>query len=337
MSLDADSISGQLDRICSSALFRGKPVMVKLLSYLVTEVLEGRSDQIKGYTVAVDVFGRPGSAGSDEWVVVRNNAARLRGLLNSYYLGDGRSDPIVIDLPKGRYVPRFSRNGSPTPTLTRTDKSMGDLDRGAGSDPPAVAVLPFTNLSRTPELDIYAAGFSQALADALTRFDDLRVIGVGRHDEREASMAAVADRDVGFLVEGDIQAAGTELKISFRLLDSLDKAQLWSDSKRLNMARENLFDLQEAIVNRVASLIGGEYGKVNQHRYQTILSSRPNSLDEQDILLKHYHHVTVLTDASITLLPTSLRCSRPKPGLGSDQFNRGRVQREYVGSRRPRF
>ncbi len=43
----------ELDRITGSEDFRSKPVMRKLLEYLVTESVEGRSDLIKGYSIAL--------------------------------------------------------------------------------------------------------------------------------------------------------------------------------------------------------------------------------------------------------------------------------------------
>ena len=48
----------ELDRICASSEFSSKPVMRRLLAYLITEHLEGRSAEIKGYTIALNVFGQ---------------------------------------------------------------------------------------------------------------------------------------------------------------------------------------------------------------------------------------------------------------------------------------
>ena len=39
--------------------------------------------------------------------MVRTEAARLRARLNEYYIKEGKADALVIELPKGGYVPLF--------------------------------------------------------------------------------------------------------------------------------------------------------------------------------------------------------------------------------------
>ncbi|MEM6899012.1 MAG: hypothetical protein AAF583_04485 [Pseudomonadota bacterium] len=49
----------QLRRILASSEFSAAPRMSSLLEYLVNETLAGRSHALKGYTIGVDVFGKP--------------------------------------------------------------------------------------------------------------------------------------------------------------------------------------------------------------------------------------------------------------------------------------
>jgi hypothetical protein len=51
-------IRAQLARILSSPHFAAAEGARKLLSYLVMHTLAGETDQIKEYTLAVEVFGR---------------------------------------------------------------------------------------------------------------------------------------------------------------------------------------------------------------------------------------------------------------------------------------
>ena len=39
---------------------------------------------------------------------MRTEAARLRARLNEYYVGEGKNDALVIELPKGGYAPVLS-------------------------------------------------------------------------------------------------------------------------------------------------------------------------------------------------------------------------------------
>jgi tetratricopeptide (TPR) repeat protein len=125
------------------------------------------------------------------------------------------------------------------------------------------------------------------------------VIGIGKRTDSNGVADELRNSGVGFLVEGGVQAVGTQVKIGLRLVNVVDNSQLWGDSVRFNVERDDLFDIQEEVAMRIANHIGGEYGQVNQFRYQAMLNTRPQTLTEQDILLKYYHHVTVLTDESV--------------------------------------
>ena len=55
MALQKHAVMQELDRICGSQKFRNKPVMKRFLTYLVMKYVDGRSDEIKGYSIGVDV------------------------------------------------------------------------------------------------------------------------------------------------------------------------------------------------------------------------------------------------------------------------------------------
>ena len=289
MDPDKTSIIEELERINASNEFHAKPVMQRMLSYLVTEYVEGRSDQIKGYSVGLDVFGQGSDFDPARSAVVRNNAVRLRNLLTTYYLGEGRNNPLRIDIPKGNYVPQVSRN-----------RNNGSIVNGAATDipQPAIAVLPFNDMANGQNLGYLADGFSHELSDALTKFDDLRVIGMTRRNNGDGYEVDAVEQGIGFLVDGEIQAQGTQIKVNCRLVNTADNSHLWGDSFRFDLEKDDLFDIQEKISGRIASLIGGEYGHVNQARHEAIMNSRARTLNERDVLLKQYHHANVLDDDS---------------------------------------
>jgi hypothetical protein len=95
-----------LARVLASDEFRGSPNLAAFLGFIVERTLEGREDSIKAYTVATEVLGRPESFDPQADPIVRVEATRLRRSLERYY---GRcADPIVIDIPRGSYVPHFA-------------------------------------------------------------------------------------------------------------------------------------------------------------------------------------------------------------------------------------
>jgi tetratricopeptide (TPR) repeat protein len=110
--ISATEVRDELDRILASPMFAGARRPSGFLRYVVETCLNGGGARIKEYLIGVDVFGR--SAEYDPRVdpVVRVEAGRLRTKLGQYYAGPGHDDRIVIDLPKGSYVPEFRRQAS---------------------------------------------------------------------------------------------------------------------------------------------------------------------------------------------------------------------------------
>jgi len=98
------------------------------LRYAVEQTIQGQSDRLKEYTFGVEVFDRDQSYDPRLDTIVRVEAARLRSKLKEYYTNEGRSDPILIDLCKGSYIPVFQKRepiaieatpAQPSPQLRR--------------------------------------------------------------------------------------------------------------------------------------------------------------------------------------------------------------------------
>lgn len=71
------------------------------------KTLIGQEDQIKEYTLGVEVFERKDTFDPRTDSIVRVTASKLRLKLRDYYTTTGAGDPLVIELPLGGYVPRF--------------------------------------------------------------------------------------------------------------------------------------------------------------------------------------------------------------------------------------
>ncbi len=293
MTLEKDSFHlEELERVLKSSEFADKPVMKDLLTYLVTEYVEGRSDRIKGITIAVEVFDKGSDFDADRNALVRNAATRLRRLLRNYYLEEGSRDSFRIEIPKGTYTPSISRN--------KGGKTEPDVRDAALS--PRVAVSPLLNLTGREGLDYLALGFCQQLADALTIFDDFRIIGLGRRlDDGEYDLPdgeRINGASIDFLVDGNIQATNRYVKVNLRLIDQSDHSTVWADCFEFRNEENDLFQRQEVVTQKIACQIGSEYGQINERRYKSLLDSKPQTLNEQDLLLKYYHHNAVLTEES---------------------------------------
>src|SRR5215813_12027787 len=106
--MDAGRLRAQVDRILASAAFADAGRARTFLRFVVERNLEGRASEIKESVIAVEVLGRAASFDSKSDPIVRVEAGRLRDRLSSYYEAEGGEDPVLISLPKGRYVPEFT-------------------------------------------------------------------------------------------------------------------------------------------------------------------------------------------------------------------------------------
>jgi len=107
-----DVIRDCLFRMTNSIGFARSPRARKFIIYIVEETLSGRAERIKECAIALDVFDRKIGDDLVGDSLVRTSAKRLRDTLDAYNNGIGKSEPIHITIPKGSYIPRFTRNVS---------------------------------------------------------------------------------------------------------------------------------------------------------------------------------------------------------------------------------
>ncbi len=107
----------ELETVLKSRLFSRSHSMCGLLDYVCRKYFDGRVDQIKEYTIAVEHFGRSEEFQSKRDPIVRVDANRLRQRLRRYYRTEGKDHPVYISIPSGQYAPVFHHRslGDPIP------------------------------------------------------------------------------------------------------------------------------------------------------------------------------------------------------------------------------
>jgi hypothetical protein len=108
-SVRAEAERAELHAVLQSELFARSPALAHLLSYLCEKQFAGEGDQIKEYSIALDVFRRGESFDQDADSIVRVQANRLRKRLAEYYSGEGAAHHLHITIPVGQYVPVFEQ------------------------------------------------------------------------------------------------------------------------------------------------------------------------------------------------------------------------------------
>ena len=112
--MESMRVKEQLERILSSSELASAPSLQRFVRFVVEENLAGRSDSLKEYSLGVSVFARGAEFNPKIDPIVRVQARNVRARLEQYYAGPGAHDRVIIELPKGTYVPVFRvREGAP--------------------------------------------------------------------------------------------------------------------------------------------------------------------------------------------------------------------------------
>ena len=177
-------------------------------------------------------------------------------------------------LPTGA-KPSFTQGTTPGLQSTATTEARA----------PAIAVLPFDNMSGDPEQEYFADGITEDIITNLSLWRTFPVIS------RNSSFAfrgqsqnlkhVAAELGARYIVEGSVRKGGTRVRITAQLIDAEEDHHLWSE--KWDRTLEDIFDVQdevsEAIARRVAPSVTG-------HEQNRLTRKRPESLSAWEVYLQ---------------------------------------------------
>lgn len=124
----------------------------------------------------------------------------------------------------------------------------------AEQESPAIAVLPFANMSADPENEYFSDGLTEELLNVLAKNEELKVTG------RTSSFAFKGKqedlREIGrklgvtTLLEGSVRKSGNRVRITAQLVNAADGFHLWSET--YDRVLEDVFAIQDEIAAAVA-------------------------------------------------------------------------------------
>jgi hypothetical protein len=109
---DREQFLRQIDKIVASQALHSSESLCKLLRYIAHQALDHPGSPLKEYKIATEVFGRPTDFDPQMDSTIRVQAGRLRTKLAEYYISEGVEDLIIVELPKGTYIPSFHHRSS---------------------------------------------------------------------------------------------------------------------------------------------------------------------------------------------------------------------------------
>ncbi|PVE24213.1 hypothetical protein DC522_12120 [Microvirga sp. KLBC 81] len=122
----------------------------------------------------------------------------------------------------------------------------------------SIAVFPFANRSGDPSQDYFSDGLTENVLTALSRFPHLFVISRNSTFAYKGKAIDITDvrRTLGarYVLEGSVQKAGTQLRVTAHLTDTRNRAQVWAE--RYDRPLQDLFAIQDEIADEIASRLG---------------------------------------------------------------------------------
>lgn len=124
---------------------------------------------------------------------------------------------------------------------------------------PAIAVLPFANLSNDAEQEPFVDGLTQDLIADLSRSGGLFVIAShsafaykGRHEDVRR---IARELGVRYLLEGNVRRAGGRVRINAQLIDAIQGDHLWAE--RFDRGLEDIFAVQDEVCSKIVEALAG--------------------------------------------------------------------------------
>src|SRR5262249_20389347 len=162
------------------------------------------------------------------------------------------------------------------------------------SDRPAIAVLPFTNLSGEAEQDYFSDGISEDIITALSKLRWFYVIARNSsfvYKGKSVHLKQIADElGVAYVVEASVRKYGGRVRITAQLNDVATGSHVWADRYDRDLA--DVFAVQDEITQSIVAAIEPQLYAAENFRAQR---KAPDSLDAWDLVvraLSHYWRVT---------------------------------------------
>jgi TolB-like protein len=271
-----------------------EPQVFDLLVYLV----QNRDRVVSKDDLIASVWG--GRIVSDSTLSSRINAARTavgdsgeeQKLIRTFARKGVRFVGIVRAQPSG--VESVPTSG-PSPDRTH-EQSRPTLP---SSERPAIAVLPFVNMSGDQEQEYFSDGITEDIITALSKLRWFFVIARNSsfiYKGKAAHMKQVAEElGVGYVVEGSVRKGGDRVRITVQLNDVATGSHIWAE--RYDRKLADVFAVQDEITEAIVAAIEPQlYAAENFHAQR----KPPDSMDAWDLVMRALsHHWRVTRQDSI--------------------------------------
>src|SRR5262249_54285679 len=150
------------------------------------------------------------------------------------------------------------------------------------SDRPAIAVLPFNNMSGEAEQEYFSDGISEDVITALSKLRWFVVIARNSsfsYKGKAIHIRQISDElDVSYVVEGSVRKEGERVRITAQLIDSSTGSHLWAERYDRNLA--DVFAVQDEITQAIVATVEPKLYDAEHFRSRR---KAPENLDARDL------------------------------------------------------
>jgi TolB-like protein len=283
---EAHAARRQLERVLASSGFARNERMAQFLRFVVEQRLAGKDSELKESVIAMEVFGRKPHHDLTRDSIVRTEAGRLRSRLSEYYTGEGKDDVLIIELPKGGYVPVFRRRAAAPRTVSDEPKkssrrwltvAVAGFVVALGvvvwwrvqrsTLPIRIAVLPFENLNHDSADDYLADGLTDELIRNLSAFDGLaprsRTSSFALKGKPRNIRQAGRELAAEYIVEGSVLRSDERLRINAQLVRAYDDSPVWSGT--FERPASDVLAIQDDISRTIVNNLRVKLGRGRRH------------------------------------------------------------------------
>ena len=161
-------------------------------------------------------------------------------------------------------------------------------------DKPAIAVLPFENMSGDPEQEYFSDGISEDIITALSKLRWFFVIARNSsfiYKGRAVHMKQVAEElGVGYVVEGSVRKGGKRVRITAQLNDAATGSHVWAERYDRDLA--DVFAVQDEITEAIVAAIEPQLYAAENFRARR---KPPDSMDAWDLVMRALSHLWRVT------------------------------------------
>ena len=161
----------------------------------------------------------------------------------------------------------------------------GTEKQSTNDKPPAIAVLPFANMSGDSEQEYFADGITEDIITSLSLWKTFPVISRNSSftfKDKSVNLKEVAkELDVRYVVEGSVRKGGNKVRITAQLIDADTDHHLWSE--KWDRSLEDIFEVQDEVSSSIAAKVAPSLSGYEQKRLER---NRPSKLSAWEEYLK---------------------------------------------------